>query len=248
VDVLWNETLLRQILLITDGCSNAGSDPVYIAQLAKTQGVSISVVGVIDDGNLGEKGKQEAQNIADAGGGMCRIIRAADLSRTVQMMTRQTMQMTLHQVVNEELRHLVGQEADALPPATRSKVARLVETMSEEATVELALVVDVSSSMSAKMPAVREAIRDLEIGLSARIGQHTLVVVTYPGVRSDAEIHPYQSGDESLADRIGAIRPAGNTPTGTALEFALRALLHLKELPANEMDNGDTGSMSHYVI
>lgn len=222
---MWKEPILQQILLITDGCSNEGTDPVYVAQMARAHGIATSVIAIVDEGSLGDQGIREAQNIAEAGGGMCRIVRVADLSRTMQMVTRQTLQLTLHQVVNAELRQLMGQETEALPPETRSKVAHLVETMSEDVAILLGLVIDVSASMNAKMNSVREAVRDLEFGLTARSGTHQLTVFTYPGALGEAvDVHRTSGENGSVADIIGAIRPSGNTPTGPALEFAMNSL------------------------
>lgn len=220
------EPVLRQLLLITDGCSNLGTDPVYVAQMGRERGIATSVIGVVDDGALGERGRTEARNIAEAGGGMCRIVRAADLAHTVQMVTRQTMQLTLGQVVNAELRGIIGGDADELPPETRSKVAGVVDRMSEEVVLELGLVIDVSASMASKMHAVREAIRDLEFGLKARTGESAMFVVTYPGEQGEtAVLHRRIGSAGMIADVIGGLRPAGNTPTGPALELAIQTML-----------------------
>lgn len=240
---MWNQATLQQLLLVTDGCSNEGSDPVYVAQKAKSRGIATSVIGILDEGALGEAGRKEAQNIAEAGGGMCRIVRLNELSRTMQMVTRQTMQLTLHHVVNTELRQLMGQDTDSLPPETRTKVAHLVETMTEEVPMHIGLVIDVSASMVSKMVAVREAIRDLEFGLDARTGDHTLVVITYPSASGEyADIH-HAVPTNGIADFIGALRPAGNTPTGPALEIATEALLQRHDAS----DQMTKGSMRHYV-
>ncbi len=247
---MWDGVTLQQLLLITDGCSNAGTDPVYVAQTGRSRGIMTSVIGILDDGALGEQGRREAENIAEAGGGMCRIVRIADLSRTMQMVTQQTMQLTLQQVVNKELRNLVGQEANALPPETRTKVAKFVETVTEEADVQIGLVVDVSASMTTKMTAVREAVRDLELGLAARTGSHQLLVITYPGLHGeDAVVHRLEGSQ--VADAIGAMKAAGNTPTGPALDTAIRALLESRDhrlAPREDRaDDGGEGLMKHYV-
>ena len=234
------EPMLRQLLLITDGCSNLGTDPVYIAQVGRGRGIATSVIGIVDDGALGERGRTEARNIAEAGGGMCRIVRATDLAQTVQMVTRQTMQLTLGQVVNAELRGIIGGDADALPPETRSKVAGVVDRMSEEVLLELGLVIDVSASMTSKMNAVREAIRDLEFGLTARTGESDMFVVTYPGEQGEtAVLHRRIGSAGMIADVIGGLRPAGNTPTGPALELALHTMLDTVSWP---------GSHQHHVV
>ena len=42
---------LRQILLITDGCSNKGEDPASVAALCYEQGITVNVIGILDDIN-----------------------------------------------------------------------------------------------------------------------------------------------------------------------------------------------------
>lgn len=248
---MWTDVMLRQILLITDGCSNIGTDPVYVAQMAHEQGITVSVIGILDDGALGEQGRREAENIAQAGGGMCRIVRTSDLSHTMQMVTQRTMQLTLQQVVNKELRQIMGQDQDALPPDVRTKVARMVETGTEEVDLHIALVVDVSASMTSKMPSVREAIRDLEFGLLARGGSHHVVVVTYPGLSGeDAQVLRFEGS--SVADAVGAMRAGGNTPTGPALLLAVRAMQDLplqnqSRIKRNSAED-EEGRMRHYVV
>src|SRR5579875_795316 len=94
---------IRQILVITDGFSNVGEDPVAAAGRARKRNIAVNVIGVVDSGEMGIRGQEEAMSIADAGGGMCRIVRPVELSATAQMLTHQTMQLTLQQVVNEQL-------------------------------------------------------------------------------------------------------------------------------------------------
>lgn len=47
---------MKQILLITDGCSNVGPSPVLAAAEAQEEGITVNVVGVIDYGTIGEPG------------------------------------------------------------------------------------------------------------------------------------------------------------------------------------------------
>lgn len=58
---------LRQILLITDGCSNQGEDPIAMAALAKEQGISVNVIGVMDNDVIDDNGMQEIEGIALSG-------------------------------------------------------------------------------------------------------------------------------------------------------------------------------------
>lgn len=115
---MWKNVTMKQILLLTDGCSNRGSNPIEAAQFARRLGITVNVVGILDGGDLNSAGRQEVQAIAEAGGGISRIVQAKQLAMTMQMVTKHTVQMTIQQVVNKELRQLMGTDAAGLPPKT----------------------------------------------------------------------------------------------------------------------------------
>lgn len=214
---------IRQILLITDGCSNVGSDPVEMAAKARKKGIVVNVIGVVDKGELGRQGKEEALSIADAGGGMCRVVEPAELSATAQMMTHQTMQMTLAQVVNAELMEAMGKTAEELSPNDRARVAKVMDKLEDLLTLELVVALDTSASMHDKMDMVRDAIRDLALSLEAREGVSSVAVVRFPGVKNEptAVVQPFS--DSFDADTLkGVLVARGGTPTGPAIEEALR--------------------------
>ncbi len=213
---------LRQILVVTDGCSNVGEAPVIAAARARQRGVVVNVIGIVDKGDIGRQGKAEAMSIADAGGGMCRLVQPVELSATVQMMTHQAMQLTLQQVVNQELLQVMGKSTEDLPPADRTRVMQVVDKLEEETDLEVVVTVDTSASMREKIPTVREAIRDLSLSLQARQGRSSVAVVSFPG-RRDAlaeTVQPFQTEvDMDLLEGILAAR--GGTPTGPAIDHAL---------------------------
>ncbi len=60
---------MKQIILITDGCSNVGISPVIAAAHAKAEGIVVHVVGIADTGEIGDLGAVEIHEIAQAGGG-----------------------------------------------------------------------------------------------------------------------------------------------------------------------------------
>ena len=99
---------LRQILLITDGCSNQGEDPSAMAAMAREQGITVNVIGVVDNDVIDEKGLKEIENIANSGGGVSQIVYAKQLSQTVQMVTQKAMTQTIQGVINRELQQILG--------------------------------------------------------------------------------------------------------------------------------------------
>lgn len=212
---------MKQILLITDGGSNVGESPVVAAAQAYAEGITVNVAGVVDEGTIGEYGAAEIAEIARAGGGISQIVTSRQLSRTVQMMTRQTVAGTIRQAVNQELRQLFGvNDVGALPPAKRGEVVKVMEEMEETAELSVALLIDASASMKPKLHAVEEAIRDLVLSLQAREGKSRVSVFHFPG-DSQYSYCVMDAGWLTHAASIGAlfgkIRMRGTTPTGPAL-------------------------------
>src|SRR5690625_6773876 len=93
---------LKQILLLTDGCSNKGEDPAATAALAYEQGMTVNVIGILDDQVEDPNGLEEVEDIALSGGGVSQIVYEETLAQTVQMVTKQAMTETLQGVVNSD--------------------------------------------------------------------------------------------------------------------------------------------------
>ncbi|TDY46366.1 Ca-activated chloride channel family protein [Alicyclobacillus sacchari] len=220
------EATIRQILVITDGCSNIGPDPVDAARRAHGRGIVVNVIGIVGDGEAAQKGYEEAQSIADAGGGMCRIVQPADISATAQMMTHQTMQMTLQQVVNQELMSVMGKTTEDLPPAERSRVMQVVAKLEEEIALQLVVALDMSASMRDKIPTVREAVRDLSLSLQVRTGSLEVAVLSFPGKGEESTrlVQPF-SNKVDVASLESALVARGGTPTGPAIDYAASLII-----------------------
>ncbi|OPH51276.1 hypothetical protein BC351_35025 [Paenibacillus ferrarius] len=239
---------MKQILLITDGCSNVGVSPVIAAAQAQAEGVTVNVIGVIDHGELGLLGSEEIREISAAGGGMSRIVDSGQLSQTVQMMTRKTVTTTIQHAVGKELQSILGSnQLEQLPPDKRSQVVQVIDTMSETTSLRVALLIDASASMKPKLAAVREAIRDLLLSLRARTGKSELAVFHFPSTKtSDQELEMDLGWTNQLANldkMFYKINMKGTTPTGPAL---LQTLQYVTEKPFSPKT--EDGMLSDYVV
>ena len=213
--------MMKQILLITDGGSNVGDSPVVAAAQAYVEGITVNVAGVVDEGTIGEYGAAEIAEIARAGGGISQIVTSRQLSRTVQMMTRQTVAGSIRQAVNQELRQLFGVDnIGSLPPSKRGEVVKVMEEMEETMSLSVALLIDASASMKPKLHAVEEAIRDLTLSLQARTGKSQISVFHFPGDSQHAYCvldAGWTTNSAKIGSLFGRIRMRGTTPTGPAL-------------------------------
>ncbi len=220
---------MRQILLITDGCSNVGVSPVVAAAHAHAANIAVNVIGVVDQGETGFQGSREIEEIARAGGGMSRIVNAGQLSRTVQMMTRKTVTQTIQQAVHKELHQVLGEPSiEALPPSKRAQVVQVIDQLSETASLRVALLIDASASMKPKLQAVEESIHDLMLSLQAREGHSEIAVFHYPASgRNQEEVATdlNWTGDVSRIGRLfQKISMRGSTPTGPAILHTIQMI------------------------
>ncbi|NEW09580.1 hypothetical protein GK047_27000 [Paenibacillus sp. SYP-B3998] len=239
---------MKQILLITDGCSNVGLSPVIAAAQAHGEGITVNVIGVIDQGELGVLGSEEIREIAAAGGGMSRIVNSGQLSQTVQMMTHKTVTTTIQHAVGKELQSILGHtQLEQLPPHQRAEVVQVIDNMSESTSLRVALLIDASASMKPKLAAVREAIHDLLLSLRARTGKSELAVFHFPSSKNrDQEIEMDLNWSNELANldkMFYKINMKGTTPTGPAL---LQTLQFVAEKPF--IQKAEDGMMSDYVV
>ncbi|HZG69929.1 MAG TPA: VWA domain-containing protein [Chondromyces sp.] len=215
---------LRQVLLITDGCSNHGEDPTAMALLANEKGITVNVIGVMENDVIDDRGMKEIENIALSGGGVSQIVYAQQLSQTVQMVTRKAMTQTLQGVINKELKQILGKgvSMDELPPDKRGEVMEVVDELGESASLEVLILVDTSGSMKHKLPTVKEALLDLSLSMNARMGDNLFSVYAFPGKEKDVEqLLDWTPKLEALTSVFSKLHSGGLTPTGPAIREAI---------------------------
>ncbi|UOQ83865.1 vWA domain-containing protein [Gracilibacillus salinarum] len=216
---------LKQILLITDGCSNQGEDPALVASLVAEQGITVNVIGILEDDHSEQpEGLSEVEDIASNGQGVSQIVYQEALTQTVQTVTKQAMTETLQGVVNKELKQILGSEKtmEELPPEQRGEVMEVVDELGETCDLEVLVLVDTSASMTNKLPTVQEALIDLSISMNARIGRSRFSVYQFPGRKKPThQLVDWTSRLDSISSIFAKISSGGITPTGPALKDAM---------------------------
>jgi Ca-activated chloride channel family protein len=250
---------MKQIIIVTDGYSNAGISPVAAAAQAFAKGVVVNVIGVVDRETDGMQGEREIAAIARSGGGVYRVVVPAQLGTTMQMMTRHTVAATIQQVVHQELRTILNDESvtlAALPPAKRAEIVRSMDRLAEQSPLKIALLIDASASMRNKFSAVREAVWDFMISLQARSGTSELAVLHYPGNSSNiVEVDVEWTRElAKVTNILYKINVRGTTPTGPAILetlalFGLTDFVHGSTFanPSWPLSKGDS-AWGDYVV
>ncbi len=203
---------------------------------------------------MGEQGAHEIAEIAKAGGGISRIAGTRDLSRTVQMVTRKTVAMTITQTVQKELHKIYGEakgELESLPLEERAQVVQIIEDLGEQTGLRVAVLIDTSASMNPKLAAVKEAVRDLQLSLQARQGSSELCVFSFPahadGQASAAMEINWTQHLEKMGDILYNLNMKGTTPTGPAIMQLVR-FISRTEKAAEPVTEHKDGIWSEYVV
>jgi Ca-activated chloride channel family protein len=240
---------LKQILLLTDGCSNHGEDPIAMAALAGEQGITVNVIGIVEENVIDQEAIQEIEGIAMSGGGVHQLVYAHQLSQTVQTVTRKAMTQTLQGVVNKELQQILGKHTsmEELPPEKRGEVMEVVDELGETVSLDILILVDTSASMKPKLPTVKEALFDLSISLNSRIGDNQFSVSVFPGKKDEVEmVLDWTPKLESLSTIFPKLSTGGITPTGPAIKHAIQHFKNkrsLRSLLRNEEEYYDESGM-----
>ncbi|GAE94206.1 hypothetical protein JCM21714_3344 [Gracilibacillus boraciitolerans JCM 21714] len=97
-----------------------GENPAHIASIVAEQGITVNVIGILEDEQSEQpEGLEEVEEIASCGQGVSQIVYREMLAQTVQTVTKQAMNETLQGgVVNKELKQIFGNEKtmEELPP------------------------------------------------------------------------------------------------------------------------------------
>lgn len=259
--------MIKQIILVTDGCSNVGTSPIVAAAHAYAEGIVVNVIGILDHGDLGRSGALEVAEIAKAGGGLSRLVHSRQLSQTIQMMTRQTVACTIRQTVQEELKRIMttkqmdqptSNPIEVLSPGQRAQVIEVMDDMVETVSLRMCLLLDTSASMKSKWNAVIEAVRDLGLSLQARQGSNEISVYRFPAssankLSCEKLVHPTNQLAK-MGELFYNLEMSGTTPTGPAILEVVQEMIPKEEYTQNNdiiqrqrRHTGD-GLLSDYIV
>ncbi len=215
----------RQVMLITDGESNEGIDPITAAREGHSKGVTISTIGITDKTN-DERPLSEIKNIAEAGGGVWELTNIQNLSMALSMVTVKSVYKTIEEAVNKELKDIIGAGLNDMPPESRIKVTDMIDRLGDEINIKCCIVIDASSSMANKIDMAKKSILNLLRVLSQRKGKTEMALISYPGKNQDQyDILCHFTEDVALLeDSLKKILIGGNTPTGPAIKSAVQLL------------------------
>lgn len=218
--------IIRQMIIITDGRSNIGINPVEAAAKAKAAGITVSAIGIIDNEGKGEEDVMEVEAISKAGGGLADYCYLQDLGMTLQAMTQKTVNHTLECIVSKQLKNIIGEDITNIEPQSRMKIVEFVENYGDRVDLLYAIVLDTSKSMTNKLETAKKCILDLMEALKNRKGVSRLALISYPGDNGNSIniACDFTTDIGVLREGLKLLKARGGTPTGPAIEAAMNLI------------------------
>lgn len=238
--------MIKEIILVTDGQSNIGGNPVEAARKAFRKNITVSTIGIIDQKEQREEPFQEVVNIANAGGGHYEYTYIDNLSQTIHSISHKTVTSTIQEAVNKQLKELIGNDLNQMPPDSRSKILNYIDHYSDEVSLCCCILLDCSGSMSTKIQSARHAILDMLDSFKNRKGEIKLAVVAFPGEQVDTckLLHHFDDELSQMERNLYQMKPKGGTPTATAIEYAIKLI---EEYRRNEKSNDEMIPLDEYA-
>lgn len=229
---------IKLIIVVTDGKSNTGINPVEAAKIAYDSGITVSAIGIINFRNSSdEKDIEEVEGIAKAGGGLCEYSHIEELTRTIQNITYKTAQRTIEQIVNRQLKIITGEEIEKLEPKSRMKIVDFIEKYGDRINLKCVVVLDTSGSMRDKLAMAKRSVLELLDNLQGRKGSSSIAVITFPGEGPGmcSTICGFTNEISILRQKLESISCGGGTPTGPAILKACELMNQYYEVYGSDM-------------
>lgn len=214
---------IQQIILVTDGKSNVGGDPVTAALEAAKANITVNAIGIMDHDTASDEALYEVEKIAQAGGGVWENTMIKNLGQTMHAVTQKTVNKTIETIVGKQLKQIIGGDLEDIPPKSRSKVITYMDQLGEEADIQCCILMDCSGSMGNKMSTARQSIIELMNSLKGRTGKSEVAVIAYPGEKGEFTklMSHFTENIQELKDKILALKAGGTTPTAAAINRAV---------------------------
>lgn len=241
------DVTIDQIILVTDGQSNIGGDPVEAAERAYKKGIIVNTIGVTDRKSSGDNALNEIVYIAKYGGGNYEYSYIDDLFQTMQSLTYKTVNQTLQEVVGKQLKEMIGEDINSIEPESRSKILNYIDSFSDDVGIKCCILLDSSGSMASKIHMARHNILDLIHSFKGRKGKVEIGIIAFPGenMHTCNVLHDFNDNPDNLERSLYSIEPKGGTPTAIAIEEGIRLIEKSKR---NKFKDNEVIDVEEYII
>lgn len=237
----------KQIILVTDGESNEGVDPVLVARGSGAKNITINTIGITERET--EESMTEIKEIADASGGVWEHTNIQNLDTTMSMVSMKSVYNTLEETVNKELKSIMGSELEEIHPSSRKKIIDLIDRLGDTSDIKCCVVIDCSASMKRKIDIAKSSALNFLRVMSSRGGNTEIAVIGYPYREKDYKVLcGFTNNIIELEKGLQQIKLGGRTPTGMALKGAINVLEEVAIEEEQILDEFEGGLLHSSVI
>lgn len=229
------------MIVVTDGKSNIGGNPVTAAAEAAKRGIVVNAIGIMEQKEE-DHAFDEIREIARAGRGTWENTHVANLGQTMHHMTQRTVNKTIETIVGRQLKEMIGGNIDDIPPQARGQIIDYMDRLGEDIPIKCCVVMDCSGSMANKMGTARQSIIELMNSLQGRKGKSQIAIIAFPGEKGDfyRVICDFTENISEVKRTVYALKAGGNTPTAAAMNKAIDLMLDIHDISFEEIvDNNE---------
>lgn len=229
------------MIVVTDGKSNIGGNPVTAAAEAAKRGIVVNAIGIMEQKEE-DHAFDEIREIARAGRGTWENTHVANLGQTMHHMTQRTVNKTIESIVGRQLKEMIGGNIDDIPPQARGQIIDYMDRLGEDIPIKCCVVMDCSGSMANKMGTARQSIIELMNSLQGRKGKSQIAIIAFPGEKGDfyRVICDFTENISEVKRTVYALKAGGNTPTAAAMNKAIDLMLDIHDISFEEIvDNNE---------
>jgi Ca-activated chloride channel family protein len=241
--------MIQQMIVVTDGKSNIGGNPITAAAEAAKKNIVVNAIGITDD-KASDDTLYEIEKIAQAGGGIWENTMISNLGYTMHMVTQKTVNKTVETMVGKQLREIVGRDLEDIPPQSRSKIIGYMEQLGEASDIKCCIIMDCSGSMMDKMSTARQSIIELMNSLKGRKGKSQVAVIAFPGEEGAPTklISDFTEEIEEVKDKILGLKAGGTTPTAAAINKGIELMVDFKDCELEEVVQNSEALLGENII
>lgn len=241
------DVIIKQLIIVTDGQSNVGGDPIEAAERAYRNGIIVNTIGIVDQKSTSEDALNEIAHIAKAGGGNYEYSYINELFQTMQSLTYKTVNQTLQDVVSKQLKEMIGQDINSMEPKSRSKILNYIDDFSDDVGIQCCILLDSSGSMANKIHIARHSILELIHSFKGRKGKVDVAVIAFPGdnLHTCKVLHSFNDSTDRLERAVYDVEPKGGTPTALAIEEGIKLINSFNKV---KFKDSEVIEVNEYII
>lgn len=181
MDALIGDGEINQIIVVTGDRPDLGLNSLKAAGKAYAEGITVSIMGIMNSRSSDEKASRELEELARAGGGLCEYTDEEHLNNAIQNITLKTIRKAMEQEVERQFKALIGVEIENLESVSKIKIEEFIQKYEEIINLKCIILLDIGERMKNRLDIFKGSEIKLLERFHKRKGKNNIAVLTYTG-------------------------------------------------------------------